>query len=161
MFAGIPGLDDGGEIFGFPRHGDGAAAAIHEDDGLANFLQCLEEFILDVGQLDARAVAAEEAHAFWDIHFFTFELGADAADVDDYVRCFGDGEGVVVEAGCQFGVGAYERAAFVVNDFEIRTDGGADSVQKGDGVGRGAIVIAEENRNGVGVSANDGDSFDL
>ena len=47
-------------MFVFPRHRDGAAAAIHKHDGLARRTQRLQQILLHRRQFDARAVAAQE-----------------------------------------------------------------------------------------------------
>ena len=164
VLAGIPDLQDGGDVRGCPGDRHRAATAIDEDDRFSGGMEFLEELFLHFREFNAGAVASVESFVgVFGLAFLAFEGGVDAAGKDDEVGGAGGGEG-------SGGVGGLGGVAFVfledagaaafVEDFDAGGGGEFfDAFEYRDLVGGLALVVAEEHAEGFGHGADDGDAF--
>ena len=81
---GIPGFEEGLGVVFCPVDGERAAVEQDDDHRLAGFGDSFEHLLLDVGEVDVRAVAAGEALGVH-LHLFAFEARGEADEGYDYV----------------------------------------------------------------------------
>jgi len=89
LLAGIPGLQDGGDVLRGPGDADGAAPQQDQDHRLAQGVEALQKLLLGPGQGQVGAVAPGKAGDL-DGHLFALQVGRETQDGDDDVgilRC--------------------------------------------------------------------------